>query len=46
MYDICMFEDGECSGQEIDRITGGWEVCYLYTGWRGYTIVLEGDPCK
>lgn len=41
-----MFEDEECSGEEIGRITTGWEVCYPYSGWKGWVVVQGGVACK
>ncbi|RJE18834.1 hypothetical protein PHISCL_08835 [Aspergillus sclerotialis] len=46
VYDICMFDDETCSGEPVDRITNGWDVCYLYSGWRAYTVVLAGKGCE
>ena len=46
VYDICMFDDETCSGEAVDRITNGWDICYPYSGWRAYTVVLAGRGCE
>jgi hypothetical protein len=47
-YDLCMFGLPDCSGGEdglLGSITNGWDVCYLYNGFKAWTVVPNGNPC-
>ncbi|RAH65148.1 uncharacterized protein BO66DRAFT_334476, partial [Aspergillus aculeatinus CBS 121060] len=46
-YDLCLYGAG-CgtdSGDEVQVIRSGWEVCVKYTGWRGWGVVAHGEDC-
>ncbi|KAJ6009403.1 hypothetical protein N7499_005188 [Penicillium canescens] len=46
--DICMFSTADCSGGSnafLGTITSGWDVCYLYNGFLGWSVVEHGDAC-
>ncbi|KAJ5459921.1 uncharacterized protein N7458_001473 [Penicillium daleae] len=47
-HDLCMFSTADCSGGEstfLGSITDGWEVCYPYNGFRGWSVVSHGTAC-
>ncbi|KAJ6157593.1 hypothetical protein N7470_005185 [Penicillium chermesinum] len=47
-YDLCMFRTADCSGGQSSfagSITDGWEVCYPYNGFAGWTVVHHGTSC-
>ncbi|KAJ5111046.1 hypothetical protein N7532_001581 [Penicillium argentinense] len=44
--DFCMFSSTDCAPESfIDSITNGWEVCYPYAGWVGWSVVEAGTSC-
>ena len=47
-YDLCMFSSSDCSGGAnslLGSITNGWDVCYLYNGFKSWTVVPNGSAC-
>lgn len=47
-HDLCMFSTADCSGGKtalLGSITDGWEVCYPYNGFRGWSVVAHGTAC-
>ncbi|KAL4897543.1 hypothetical protein BDV59DRAFT_167953 [Aspergillus ambiguus] len=45
-YDLCMFTDSQCGAHAFDDvIRNGWQVCYVYSGWKGYKVVAAGESC-
>ncbi|KAF3390451.1 hypothetical protein F1880_009116 [Penicillium rolfsii] len=47
-HDLCMFRTPDCSGGKdalLGSITDGWEVCYPYNGFRGWSVVSHGKAC-
>ncbi|EKV21154.1 hypothetical protein Pdw03_5887 [Penicillium digitatum] len=47
-YDLCMFRSPDCSGGEgslLGNIVSGWDVCYLYNGFKSWTVVPNGEAC-
>jgi hypothetical protein len=43
-----MFSTADCSGGSnafLGTITSGWDVCYLYNGFLGWTVVEHGNAC-
>lgn len=44
--DICMFNTADCTEDAfLGTITSGWDVCYPYNGFLGWTVVEHGDDC-
>lgn len=45
-YDICLFGTDKCTAESfLSTITNQWDVCYLYNGFLGWSVVAAGDPC-
>ncbi|KAJ5555033.1 hypothetical protein N7535_007476, partial [Penicillium sp. DV-2018c] len=45
-HDICFFGTEDCTPESfLSTITNGWDVCYLYNGFTGWSVVARGDPC-
>ncbi|KAJ5124148.1 uncharacterized protein N7515_007973 [Penicillium bovifimosum] len=45
-HDICFFATYDCAPESfLSTITNGWDVCYLYNGFLGWSVVAKGDPC-
>ena len=47
-YDLCMFSSTDCSGGKsrlLGSITNGWDVCYLYNGFKSWSIIPNGAAC-
>lgn len=41
-----MFNTADCTEDAfLGTITSGWDVCYPYNGFLGWTVVEHGDDC-
>ncbi|KAJ5296996.1 sulfate transporter [Penicillium atrosanguineum] len=45
-HDLCMFSSSDCdAGSYVGSITDGWEMCYPFSGWSGFSVVSHGSKC-
>jgi hypothetical protein len=45
-HDLRMFSSPDCDADSfVGSITDGWEVCYPFSAWSGFSVVSHGAEC-
>ncbi|EAW09320.1 uncharacterized protein ACLA_035230 [Aspergillus clavatus NRRL 1] len=44
-YDLCIYGNAGCRGAAADVLRSGWEVCYPFSGWKGWKVVAADVAC-